>query len=169
MALLFVIGCEPKTEVDLGPGSANTLTPFRDADGKWGYNKGGKTVIEPKFDNVSPFRNGTARVKLGDKYGFIDEAGKTLIEPKYTAAGRFSDGLAPAKIDANFGFVDKSGKVVVPAKYESADDFNEGFASVILGGEAGYINKQGEFKKGDPPGTVTEEAGVGDEPEEGGN
>jgi hypothetical protein len=169
LSLLFVIGCKPKAEVGDGPNTANTLTPFRTADGKWGYNKGGKTVIEAKFDNVVPFQNGTARIKVGDKYGFIDESGKILVEPKYVAAGRFIDGLAPVKIDANFGYIDKSGKVVIPAKYGSADDFNAGYASVLLGEESGYISKQGEYKKGDPPGTITEDSGVGDEPEEGGN
>lgn len=169
LSLLFSIGCKPKTDDGADPEAVNKLAPFRTAAGKWGYNKGGKTVIEAKYDNVSPFRNGTARIKIGDNYGYIDEAGKTIIEAKYAAAGRFSDGLAPVKMGDNFGYIDKTGKIALEARYSAADDFLDGFAAVVLDEVAGYINSKGEFKKGDPPGTVTEEEGVGDEPEDGGN
>lgn len=157
--LILLVGCQPKTEQ---PDDANQLTPFRAAAGKWGYIKGGKTVIEATYDNVSPFRNGVARVKVGDKYGYINESGKTIVEPTYSAAGRFGDGLAPVKTGEKFGYIDKTGKLAIEARYAAADDFLNGFASVVLDDVSGYIDIKGEFKKGDPPGTVTEDAGAGD-------
>ena len=143
-------GCTPKGDGDAAP---EVLTAFRTADGKWGYKKGSKTVIEAKFDNVMPFKEGVARVKLNGKFGYIDESGKTLIEPKYEEAGRFSGGLAPVKLGEKFGFVDQTGKVVLEAKYESANEFTEGYALVMLEEKHGYIDKEGVFKEGDPPGS----------------
>lgn len=169
LSLLFFNGCKPKTDVGADPEAANKLTPFRTAEGKWGYSKGGKTVIAASFDNVSPFRGGTARIKVGDKYGFIDESGKTIIEPKYAAAGRFSDGLAPARTGEKFGYIDKTGKMAIEAKYSAAGDFLDGFAAVVLDEVTGYIDTKGAFEKGDPPGTVTNEDGLVLETEEGGN
>lgn len=161
-ASLLVAGCTPKNEVAEGV-DPNALTAFRTSEGKWGYKNGrGKTVIEAKFDNVLPFRNGVARVKVNEKFGFIDESGKALVEPKYSEAGSFGDGLAPVKDGEKFGFIDRSGKMIIEANYDRADNFGDGFATVVLEGKAGYINKDAEFKEGDPPGTE-EDAGVLDE------
>ena len=47
--------------------------------GKWGYiNKSGKIVIEPMFEMAYPFNGGVARVKIGEKVGYINKAGELL-------------------------------------------------------------------------------------------
>lgn len=59
-----------------------TLTPQKAKNGKWGYvNEGGKWVIKAKFDLAKAFINGTAIVKVGDKYGIIDEKGSYVYTP----------------------------------------------------------------------------------------
>ncbi len=154
IACLFIFwGCTPKT-TDAGPGEdPNKLSPFRTAEGKWGYQNGrGKTVIEATFDNVTPFRNGIARIKVKDKYGYIDESGKSLIEAKYEEAGFFNQGLCPVKVDGKFGYIDRTGKMKFEAKFESAESFGLEFAAVTLGGKAGYIDKEGKFTEGEVPG-----------------
>ena len=164
----LVAGCTPKGD-DAAP---EVLTAFRTADGKWGFQKGGKTVVEAKFDNVQPFKNGVARIKVNDKFGYIDESGKTLIEPKYEEAGRFSEGMAPVKLDDKFGFVDRTGKVVLEAKYDRADEFGGGYAIVEMDGKQGYIDKEGVFKEGEAPGSGESEGNLdmGEETDnEGGN
>jgi len=161
---LVVSGCAPKQE-GVDGGDPNALTAFRTADGKWGFQNGrGKTVIEAKYDNVLPFRNGVSRVKINDKFGFIDESGKTLVDAKYSEAGAFNDGLAPVKSGDKFGYIDRTGKMAIEAKYERADNFGGGFAAVVLEGKTGYIDTKAEFKEGDPPGT-SDDAGVMDEEE----
>ena len=45
--------------------------------GKWGYvDGGGKTVIEPNFDEAGGFTDGIARVTRDGKSGWIDKSGK---------------------------------------------------------------------------------------------
>jgi hypothetical protein len=51
--------------------------------GKWGYiNKSGSIVIEPKFQEVSPFTNGLAYVKVNAaSEGFINHSGQYVWQP----------------------------------------------------------------------------------------
>ncbi|MDR1484764.1 MAG: WG repeat-containing protein, partial [Planctomycetaceae bacterium] len=48
--------------------------------------KDGGVVIPAKYDHAYGFTKGLARVKLGDKYGFIDTTGKEIIPLKYDDA-----------------------------------------------------------------------------------
>lgn len=51
--------------------------------GKWGYiNRSGLIVIQPKFNSVSPFRNGLAYVKVNAaSEGFINHSGQYVWQP----------------------------------------------------------------------------------------
>lgn len=158
LSLAFLSACKPTADVQVADGGdPNEILPYRSDDKKWGFHtRGGKVLVEPKYENVSPFQEDAAKVKLGGNYGYIDKTGKVLIEPKYAAAGNFSEGLASVQVDGKFGFIDKTGKIVIAAKYETADRFNDGFATVTLDGKAGYIDKKEVFKEGDAPGTLVE-------------
>ena len=57
------------------PGSYSSKCGFMDRDGNF--------VIEPTFDDVQPFSDGLAAVKLKNKWGFIDRNGKIVIEPQF--------------------------------------------------------------------------------------
>ncbi len=55
---------------------------------KWGFiSKKGEMLINPQFEEVEDFRNGLAKVWIGDskkrdsKFGYIDRAGKYIWEP----------------------------------------------------------------------------------------
>jgi hypothetical protein len=51
----------------------NPQFPIR-KDWKWGYmNRDGKVVIEPRYDNTEPVYEGLAAVKLGEKWGYVDQ------------------------------------------------------------------------------------------------
>jgi hypothetical protein len=41
----------------------------------------GKMVIPPQYDDYGGFSEGLARVKVGDKKGYIDKTGKYVWEP----------------------------------------------------------------------------------------
>ncbi|MCS7150786.1 MAG: WG repeat-containing protein [Endomicrobia bacterium] len=46
-------------------------------ENKWGFcDKNGNIVIDCKYDYADYFSEGLARVKLGDKWGYIDKSGK---------------------------------------------------------------------------------------------
>jgi len=97
------------------------------------------SVIEPtviwleeniNIDDQTQFREGMAAVKIGDKWGFINEDGQVVIAPIYDDASNFFDGLAVVKIGSKWGYIDKTGQVVIPLKYDYAEPFNNGIAKV---------------------------------------
>jgi uncharacterized lipoprotein YddW (UPF0748 family) len=51
-------------------------------------------VIQPQFEQADEFSEGLARVKTGDKWGYIDTKGKFAIQPQLDEANSFSEGLA---------------------------------------------------------------------------
>lgn len=54
-------------------------------------------VILPQFDQADSFSGGLARVKIGNKWGYIDKKGKLVIQPQFDEAASFSEGLALVK------------------------------------------------------------------------
>ena len=73
-------------------------------------------MVRPLYGEARDFSDGLAGVKLGDKWGFIDETGNKVIQAKYTSVLPFMNGLAKVTIGsgptAKEYYVDKSGKVV---------------------------------------------------------
>ncbi|HEY9602120.1 MAG TPA: family 10 glycosylhydrolase, partial [Allocoleopsis sp.] len=51
-------------------------------------------VIQPQFEQADAFSEGLARVKTGDKWGYIDPKGKFAIPAQLDEANSFSEGLA---------------------------------------------------------------------------
>ncbi|MBE9129456.1 WG repeat-containing protein [Coleofasciculus sp. LEGE 07092] len=51
-------------------------------------------AIAPQFEQADSFVEGRARVKIGDKWGYIDSTGKLVIQPQLNEADNFSEGLA---------------------------------------------------------------------------
>jgi hypothetical protein len=119
------------------------------SNGKWGFKdrRTDKWVIEPKYDSAHYFSEGLVRVKLNDKWGYIDKTGKWIIEPKYDNAGDFSEGLAAVKLNGKWGFIDRTGKTIIELKYDSVDFFIKGQAEVRLNGESYYINTKDKIVK----------------------
>ena len=51
-------------------------------------------AIKPQFDEADSFAEETARVKIGDKWGYIDKTGKLIVPPQHDEANTFSEGIA---------------------------------------------------------------------------
>jgi hypothetical protein len=72
----------------------------KEPSGKWALRKNDFTkLIETDFDEISAFNEGLARVRKGNKYGFIDKNGEIIIPIEYDDAARSHFGLIPV---ANF-------------------------------------------------------------------
>lgn len=125
----------------LAASAQNTLTPKRDAEGKWGYMQFDQWVIQPRFEAAGTFGDGLAPVKLNGKYGYINRNGQNIIPYKYDFASMFCEGLARVRLNGKYGFVDTSGQQVIVFKYNDATDFKDGLASVSIGGKTGFIDK----------------------------
>ena len=96
------------------------------------------------YEYVDGYVEELARVRLNDKWGFIDKSGTLVIPCKYGNARSFHEGLAAVSLRyGSYGFIDKSGTEVIPCKYDVASSFDNGRAKVYLNGKQGYVNKSG--------------------------
>ncbi len=64
----------------------------KQSDGKWGFiDDKNVTMITYSFDEVKPFSEGLAGVRINDKWGFIDKAGDLIVDFNYTDTGVIKD------------------------------------------------------------------------------
>jgi len=102
------------------------LAPAYDG-GKWGYIDFQRRIVIPfEFVYAGPFRNGMARVRIEDKFFFIDSTGNT-VTPKFDGAFDFHEGLAAVEIGDKVGYIHPDGTIAIPAEHGSASgiDFSE--------------------------------------------
>ena len=113
-------------------------------------------VIEPVYEDVSPFENGIAKVYRDGKEGFINRSGEFLFDPqlltdrKYSEIGDYTDGLcmvsAMPVLERDFvsrnhgynnpgiwGFIDTKGEEAVKPQYVFAENFQHGTAIAAKG------------------------------------
>jgi WG containing repeat len=119
----------------------------------------GKVIIgkNSDFDEVwGDFKEGFARIKKGNLYGFIDNRGRVSIKPQYDWAGDFQEGFAQIGVGKKYGYIDRTGKIAIApqllpvmtsygnTKAPSVQAFSEGLAGVRDQkiGRWGYMNLQ---------------------------
>jgi hypothetical protein len=119
-------------------------------DYKYGYAfyEDGPLILPAKYDDAQYFEEGLAAVKLGEKWGFIDETGTLKIPIKYDYASLFVDGyvsVGQTGSDGNYkyGLLNKAGTLVIPCKYDGLGTFSEGLISVQVGNKMGFMNIKG--------------------------
>lgn len=83
---------------------------------------------------VSAFPNDTTnclfRVKLGNKWGFVDKNQILNIPYQFDSVGYFSEGLALAEQNGLWGYIDEQGKFVIKPQFIDAEPFSCGLAKV---------------------------------------
>ncbi|MBI4613584.1 MAG: WG repeat-containing protein [Planctomycetes bacterium] len=127
------------------------LVLMGDESGPKGYvDRTGQIVIEPRFPDAGPFREGLARARGRgpsgeDRWGFIDKTGKFVIAPQYASATDFGEGRASFTSGnyGSWGFLDREGKVAIEPQFEYADRFADGVAPVMRDSRWSYIRADG--------------------------
>jgi serine/threonine protein kinase len=84
-------------------------------------------------------------IKIGDKYGYIDQTGRVVIQPQFDNAWNFSEGMALIQMSKKYGFFDKKGYLVIPPQFDDAWDFSKSLAIVKINNKYGYIGKSGQL------------------------
>lgn len=98
------------------------------------------------YDEIANFHEGLARVKIGDRYGFIDTLGNLKIAMRDDYCDYyFSEGLCVVKREGRFGYMDMTGKIVIPCRFTYADAFScsRAVVSESAPGESGMITERG--------------------------
>lgn len=113
-------------------------------------------VVPMKYTEAQEFAGGRAKVRLGDKWLFVDTAGKEIpvvsqaLSAQYEDVGIYCEGMCrvstlklraldlayhsdSAHIAGTWGFVDEAGKEVIAPQYIYANDFENGIAIVAKG------------------------------------
>lgn len=96
------------------------------------------------------------KIKIEEKWGFMNKSGEIVIKPEYSQAQDFCDGLAavlkyePENTFGKWGFIDKKGNLVIPCKFSIVSDFSDGYATVREGDgmwetPVGVIDQTGEY------------------------
>jgi hypothetical protein len=91
------------------------------------------------------------RIRVNDKYGFIDRQGQVVVPPTLADAEEFSEGLALVAKKDRAGFIDSHGRMVIEPRFYRAESFADGLALVLApGGEKNngvwaYIDRTGKI------------------------
>jgi len=115
-------------------------------DGKWGFIDQAGREIRVEFDAVEVFQENRARVRKGDKLGYINKKGEAVVPIKYDSLSDFAAGLAQARAGAKWGFIDNTGKVIIDLKYDEITGFTypNKLAQARVGGEILFIDRSGK-------------------------
>ncbi|PZM86698.1 MAG: hypothetical protein DLD55_05000, partial [candidate division SR1 bacterium] len=97
-----------------------------------------------RYDAVYDFKNGYARVRIGEKRGFINEKREEICKIKYDGVGYFKNGYARVRIGEKRGFINEKREEICKIKYDGVGYFENGYARVKIGEKQGFINEQGE-------------------------
>ena len=97
-----------------------------------------------------------APVKIGDKWGYINQRGEVVINSQFDYAMNFSEGLAAVKIGRKWGYAHQGGGVAIKPRFSEAESFSNGWAKARIdtsfrGGRSswyGSVNREGKFFHG---------------------
>lgn len=85
-------------------------------------------------------------VRIGGRYGFIDNRGKIVIQPSFARAYQHSSEGRLVVGDGNrLGYIDCQGELVIPFQFDAVRNFSDGLAAVQMGSRWGYIDRSGQF------------------------
>jgi hypothetical protein len=97
------------------------------------------------FDWVDDFYEGFARVKLNEKWNFINADGQLLSNQWYDEISYFRSGCARVYIDGKgWNFINTEGQLLSNQWYDEVGSFSEGFARVILNRKLNFIITEGQ-------------------------
>lgn len=88
----------------------NGLARVKTAEKKWGFiDTTGNVVVAPKYNEVTNFNDGLARVRVGQRWGLIDTKGTVLRKPTFQFIGEFVEGVAKVLVEGKEYYMNKEG------------------------------------------------------------
>lgn len=118
---------------------------MRDRQYRFYYITESTEVYDGYYQEARRFQNGVAVVRLGDKWGIINQKGINIIPPKYDKIEDFENGYARVRVKGFYGLTNLKGKFIVPPTFEQVSYAGEGIFRVERGNDLGYINTDGNW------------------------
>ena len=112
-------------------------------DGRCGMiDSSGNIIVPPKWESLSPIKNGRIAARMNEKWGFLDEKGEGVIPLIYDFVQMFSENHAFAVYNNQTVCINTDGEIIfnlssVNSEY-SAFPFSEGYAIVYDHHKAKY-------------------------------
>ncbi len=136
---------------DYAPAKRRSKVGFINTKGEW--------VIEPAYSEAKAFNQGLAPVRIGQKWGLINELGKLVLPCRFDDINPYGDnGLAAFQLKEKWGFMNLKCAAAIPPKYQITPSLPIGFTEYIYSsgfafglarvkykGKWGFLNKQGEL------------------------
>ena len=99
------------------------------------------------FDYCNVLKNGFTKVKLNNKYNFIDTNNKIVSYQWFDKCDDFINGFAIVEVNKKNNFIDTNGNILNPNQwFDLAYIFREGFAGVLLINKGwNFIDKNGNY------------------------
>lgn len=115
-------------------------------NGKYGIlGVDGEYLIEPRYDEIREFNDGTSQLMLGGKYGFMDSDGSFLTKVEYDEISAFHKGMADVRKDGKWGVINRAGTYVVEPIYDQVNILSDKI-EVISNGEKKILDLGGGSK-----------------------
>lgn len=104
----------------------------------------GKNIFKDFYEEIQPFFQGTAPVKIKNRWGVINRAGMLVVQPKYSRINQTENGLLHTMPGLILGLTDKQGNEILPAIFDDVRDYKN-LIRVELGEKIGYATQAGEW------------------------
>lgn len=104
----------------------------------------GNNIFSRYFQNIEPFEQGCAIVKVNWRKGLLNDRGLMVIPPKYVQLQLLNDGVVLAKPPA-FGLINKAGKEMIKASYDRIEILEGKVYRLEQGEKIGYMREDGSW------------------------
>ena len=98
----------------------------------------------PLYDYITAFYDGLAKVKIYDKWGFIDITGKEII-PCIFEYTNYVDKIFHIKINGKYGCVNQLGDIIVPCIFNRMPFLKDGKIKIANDDVSTIYNLDGEI------------------------
>ncbi len=109
----------------------------------------GEVFLDAKYENITPFMYGGAKLELGSQYGAVNKEGKIYVPLDYIYLDKYNDqGYLIAKKLYRYGVLNDRGKLIVPFKYDRIDPVVNGISLCMINGGYGFLGERCKVRTG---------------------
>jgi len=135
----------PAEYEDLNATFSEGFTTYQRADAYGLLHRGGRE-LSIDCEGIRPPKDGRARIRQGDTYGYADTTGSIVIPPRFERASDFAERRAAVKENGQYGLIDREGLYVVEPEYDMIRYAGQSRWLVRRGNRFGAIDAQGDLR-----------------------